>query len=132
MSNHKTVKLNIEGAFFETAQETLRDSGYFCGLLNQDWAEGDATNDTIFVDRDGSLFRFVLFYLLLAQLKNEADFYLLPKLSQLIERATRPRVKHPDYKLLDHEEFIRMSTINVRDAIASINIHGTSPKKEIL
>ncbi|KAG2234507.1 hypothetical protein INT48_007320 [Thamnidium elegans] len=123
MSNHKTVKLNIEGAFFETAQETLRDSGYFCGLLNQDWAEGDATNDTIFVDRDGSLFRF---------LKNEADFYLLPKLSQLIERATRPRVKHPDYKLLDHEEFTRMSTINVRDAIASINIHGTSPKKEIL
>ncbi|KAI9266191.1 hypothetical protein EDC94DRAFT_603075 [Helicostylum pulchrum] len=114
MPNHKTVKLNIGGTFFETTQETLRDSGYFCGLLNKNWAEGNTNNDTIFVDRDGFLFRFIL----------------LHRLTQLIETAMHQRQTKTEYKLLDHEEFTSMSTIDVREAMASINTYGMGPDKK--
>ncbi|GAA5805291.1 hypothetical protein HPULCUR_010806 [Helicostylum pulchrum] len=140
MPNHKTVKLNIGGTFFETTQETLRDSGYFCGLLNKNWAEGNTNNDTIFVDRDGFLFRFILLYLrtdeldvenkYLSSLKNEADFYLLHRLTQLIETAMHQRQTKTEYKLLNHEEFTSMSTIDVREAMASINTYGMGPDKK--
>ncbi|GAA5813860.1 hypothetical protein MFLAVUS_007347 [Mucor flavus] len=140
MSNHKTVKLNIGGTFFEISRKTLRDSGYFCGLLDENWAERNADNNTIFVDRDGFLFRFILLYLrtdaldveykYLSSLKNEADFYLLHRLSQLIERVMRQKQTKTEYELLDHEEFTRMSAIDVREAMASVNTWGMESKKK--
>lgn len=114
----KTVKLNIGGTFYETTQETLKDSGYFRNLLNEDWAEGNAVDNALFVDRDGLLFRYILLYLrtdelnikdkYLKSLKNEADFYLLPKLSQMIDRAMYQEPKRITYKLLEASELMNL------------------------
>ncbi|GAA5804170.1 BTB/POZ protein [Helicostylum pulchrum] len=118
MSKHKTIKLNVGGTFYETTQETLKGSGYFRNLLNEGWAEGNAVENTLFVDRDGFLFRFILLYLrtdeldikdkYLKSLKNEADFYLLPRLSQIIERAMYQEPKKITYKLLENDELARL------------------------
>lgn len=109
-------------------------------MLDENWAEGNANNNTIFVDRDGFLFRFILLYLrtdaldvenkYLSSLKNEVDFYRLPKLSQLTKRAMYQKQTKTEYELLDYEEFTRMSSINIRDALASVNTQGMEPKKK--
>ncbi|GAA5812084.1 hypothetical protein MFLAVUS_005534 [Mucor flavus] len=118
----KTVKLNIGGTFYETTQETLKDSGYFRNLLHEDWAEGNSVDNTLFVDRDGLLFWYILLYLraeelnikdkYLESLKNEADFYLLPKLSQMIDRAMYQEPKQITYKLLEIDELMNLHHVS--------------------
>ena len=90
------VRLRVGGAVFETTDSTLqRDDGMLARLQN----EVNADANEAFIDRDPTHFRHILNYLRgsptfpsseneLEQLQYEADFYLLPRLIQLIKHRT--------------------------------------------
>jgi hypothetical protein len=69
MSPKQKVKLNVGGKHFETTIETLTKyndgiNSYFKALFSRQWQlEKDAKDDSIFIDRDGVLFDYILQYL---------------------------------------------------------------------
>lgn len=95
MENVK-VKLDVGGTVYRTAKDTLRESGYLSNLVEGNWLEKIVSEKEIFIDRDGFLFRYVLLYLRTGEmdvdkqywksLRNEAEFYLIPKLSSMINK----------------------------------------------
>jgi len=93
------VNLNIGGKQFTTSVQTLKSctGSYFDVLLSGKWE----VKDTIFVDRNPSVFKFVLDFLrgekvpvdLLTplqclQLEKDAEFYQLPTLKDLFAKNT--------------------------------------------
>ncbi|KAG2195249.1 hypothetical protein INT47_007978 [Mucor saturninus] len=112
MTGADLAKLNVGGTNYVTTHDTLRESVYLTTLIDGEWDE--QTSDEIFIDRDGFLFRFILLYLrtgdfeiercYLKSLKNEADFYGIPALSNKIDKImdTKEEVL---YQLLTEEQF---------------------------
>jgi len=78
MSSKQKVKLNIGGEYFETTIETLMKHNeekisYFKALFSRQWQlEKDPKDQSIFIDRDGYLFGYILQYLRTG--KIEIDF----------------------------------------------------------
>ena len=104
MPGNQKVKLNVGGRLFQTTVETLtKYSGdkltYFKALFSRQWQlEKDPNDESIFIDRDGDLFEYILQYLrtgrtpidinhaLLRQdLTVEAQFYKLDALVNLLD-----------------------------------------------
>lgn len=123
-----TVRFDVGGRLFRTSLETLRESDFLHNLATGDWSEGLET-EPIFIDRDDFLFGYILMYLRTGDfnidkqhyqnLKNEADFFLLPRMSEKIDlliEETRP--KKMVYELIDEERLRVFSEIDVHDLVA--------------
>lgn len=100
MSDADIIRLNVGGVSYSTTRQTLssQPNSLLCRIV-----DGSSIPDsilslpdgTIFIDRDGDLFTFVLHYLRagklalpdgfkdLCRLKDEADFYKLDQLYEL-------------------------------------------------
>jgi hypothetical protein len=102
-SSKQKVKLNVGGVFFETTIETLTKysegtTSYFKVLFSRQWElEKDPKDESIFIDRDGYLFGYILQYcrtgkiaiepncgLLRRDLIIEAQFYIIDSLVDLL------------------------------------------------
>jgi hypothetical protein len=74
ISPKQKVKLNVGGRYFETTIETLTKhskgtTSYFKALFSRQWQlEKDPKDESIFIDRDGDLFNYILQYLRTDQL----------------------------------------------------------------
>lgn len=93
------ITLNVGSVIYETTRETLLrvEDSYFRGLLNSQFKKDDEESH-IFIDRDGDVFKYVLEYLrygtvhslldpgMKAKLLSEADFYLLPGLTEFLKK----------------------------------------------
>jgi len=104
MSPKQKVKLNVGGKHFETTIGTLTKysdgtTSYFKALFSRQWQlEKDPKDDSIFIDRDGVLFDYILQYFRTGQLSIddkdstlrqdltiEAEFYKIQTLINLIK-----------------------------------------------
>lgn len=104
MSPKQKVILNVGGSRFETTIDTLtkydtQTCAFFKNMFSQQWElEKDPADGSIFIDRDGYLFGFILQYLrtgsliidpkhdlLRCDLITEATFYSLPGLVELLQ-----------------------------------------------
>ncbi|CAO3692163.1 unnamed protein product [Rhizopus stolonifer] len=101
MNESETViQLNVGGDVIQTYSKTLYESRYFRMLLNNMRRVREMTVDgSIFIDRSKDLFKYVLQYLrfkklyidgkdqdFLGELEDEADFYEIKGLKELIQR----------------------------------------------
>lgn len=123
------VKLNVGGTMFQTTLHTLKESCALHNLAKGNWFEEMVGHKVIFIDRDSFLFRYVLLYLRtgdfeiekhhLKSLKEEARYYMLPKLSEKIDKMMRtpPEPNEIVYELLTEERFKRFSDINICDQV---------------
>ncbi|KAE8627162.1 hypothetical protein XENTR_v10006890 [Xenopus tropicalis] len=119
MSNQELVTLNVGGMKFSTLSATLRrfpDSRLARMLDNAD-REIRIINGHYFIDRDGSLFSYILDYVRTSQLslpsgfseferlQREAEFYQLLSLADLLSQDTlyRPRVEILEVRFLLQE-----------------------------
>lgn len=104
-SSH-TVHLNVGGTMHTTSWSTLlrHDNTYFTALHSSNSYYADNTsnnNNTIFIDRDGTIFNYILNYLrdnnlqfiqhcksieLLMRLHTESNYYLLTDLCNIIQQ----------------------------------------------
>ena len=124
LSSKQKVILNVGGEYFETTVETLTkvtDSAkaYFKALFSRQWQlEKDPKDESIFIDRDGHLFGFILQYfrtghlnidagdtLLRRDLIAEAKFYQIDHLVTLLQTTTssvrsETKTLFPNTKLL--------------------------------
>ncbi|KAH7680098.1 BTB/POZ domain-containing protein KCTD17, partial [Aphelenchoides avenae] len=112
--NGTWIRLNIGGKIFQSTKQTLcRDPDSFLARLCQEDAELPSVKDdsgAILIDRDPQYFDIVLHYLRTGFLKavenapveelvEEAEFYNLPLLSELIQKsaiATKPRKREQE------------------------------------
>jgi len=68
MSSKEKIKLNVGGEYFQTTIDTLiktneKTISYFQSLFSQQWKlEMDPKDGSIFIDRDGILFGYILQY----------------------------------------------------------------------
>jgi len=68
MSSKEKIKLNVGGEYFQTTIDTLikaneKTISYFQSLFSQQWElEMDPKDGSIFIDRDGILFGYILQY----------------------------------------------------------------------
>lgn len=105
MANDSIVKLNVGGVIYLTSETTLKSKSerlnYFDALLSGKFSP-TMIDGAYFIDRDGSIFQYILNYLRsghycfkiseipleisLYQLQEEANFYLIEDLITLIER----------------------------------------------
>ena len=97
--DNQIIDLNVGGSFYTTQLKTLlsEPNSLFSDIFETKKLEEIRDgNNRLFIDRDGSLFKYVLDYLrnkkLLLddsmekiRLKNEAEYYKLPNLVKLIE-----------------------------------------------
>ncbi|KAL9558468.1 hypothetical protein MBANPS3_000886 [Mucor bainieri] len=112
------IHLNVGGVNYTTLYKTISVSIFFQNLLMGIMGKTTAGDGSVFVDRDGKLFRDVLLYLRtsliftkdrekLQSLLLEAQFYqigeLETKLASLINDATQQEEAHPPiiWKRLD-------------------------------
>ena len=105
MSPNQKVKLNVGGRYFQTTMETLTKYtegtiSYFKALFSRQWQlERDPKDESIFIDRDGDLFEYILQYLrtevvpidldndlLRRDLTIEAQFYKIDTLVNILNR----------------------------------------------
>jgi hypothetical protein len=103
------VYLNVGGTVYTTTSDTLNNDGggYLSILVRNQSMEGRVQNTlskdgNIFIDRNGALFEYILDFLrngrlpsrlsdvLLVDLKDEATFYQIPELVQLLEDKLVP------------------------------------------
>ncbi len=118
MSPNERVKLNIGGKYFETTIETLTKQSeetttYFKALFSRQWQlEKDPKDETIFIDRSGDFFAYILNYLRTGQLiidnsdltfrRNltiEAEFYKIESLVNLLKiNDTKPQNHSPEQR----------------------------------
>jgi hypothetical protein len=83
MLPNQKVKLNVGGEYFETTIETLtkpneEKTSYFQVLFSRQWEiEKDPKDESIFIDRDGVLFNYILQYLRTGQLNIDPNDLLL-------------------------------------------------------
>ena len=111
LSTKQKVTLNVGGEYFETTVETLTkvtdsSKAYFKALFSRQWQlEKDPKDESIFIDRDGHLFGFILQYfrtgqvnidagdtLLRRDLIAEAKFYQIDSLISLLQTASGVRL----------------------------------------
>jgi hypothetical protein len=104
ISSKQKILLNVGGEYFETTIGTLTKGNentisYFQSLFSQQWQlEKDPKDGSIFIDRDGILFRYILQYfrtgqitidldnaLLRQDLLTEAEFYKIDSLVHLLK-----------------------------------------------
>ncbi len=141
-SPSERVKLNIGGRYFETKIETLTKHSegtrtYFKALFSRQWQlEKDPIDESIFIDRNGDSFAYILNYLRTGQLiindsdstvrRNliiEAEFYKIESLVSLLKMNDRKPPNHSleqrqfysDTKILssEHQEHLnRLYGIN--------------------
>ncbi|KAI8059680.1 BTB/POZ protein [Thamnidium elegans] len=122
------VKLNVGGTIYHTTKDTLRESEYLSNLVEGNWLEKLLRQREIFIDRDGFLFRYVLLYLRTGEvdidkqywksLRNEAEFYLIPKLSSMISKLLSK--EEIVFMLLDQQEFLNFSGIDISSNAGSL------------
>ncbi|OON18896.1 K+ channel tetramerization domain protein, partial [Opisthorchis viverrini] len=100
----QVLTLNVGGTLYTTTRTTLEHNpdSYLAKLLTNSSALRDV-NHNLFIDRDPSLFRYILDYCRygklciprnfdeLERLKEEASFYELNKLVDIISREMEPR-----------------------------------------
>tara|TARA_B100001989_G_scaffold252812_1_gene236365 strand:+ start:1520 stop:1867 length:348 start_codon:yes stop_codon:yes gene_type:complete len=90
------VTLNVGGCLYQTSKETLsKNNNYFRALV-----EHSSCEDIIFIDRDPSLFRYILNWLRgttvlpddtlsLKELLMESDFYCMEEMkNEIVEKLT--------------------------------------------
>ena len=135
MPSNTKVKLNVGGRFFQTTVETLTKSSdtrltYFKTLFSGQWqSEKDPKDDSIFIDRDGDLFEYILQYLrtgkipidinhdLLRQdLITEAHFYKLDSLVNLLNRNLSK-----DKSILKSQLSVQSKNLFIETKILSLN-----------
>ena len=146
-SSKQKVKLNVGGEFFETTIETLTEysegtTSYFKALFSRQWElEKDPKDESIFIDRDGCLFGYILQYLrtgkiaiepnrglLRRDLIIEAQFYIIdslvdllninqPKKENNIKSHLQPDLKnlYSDTKILSLNDQIELNKLNECD-----------------
>lgn len=101
-SNRLRLKVNVGGERFEISCSCIRGYSYFRALYSKTFAASDP-DGFYFIDRDPDSFAHIMAYLrtrsldltLLPeddrhQLREEAEFFLMPDLVQLIERFEAP------------------------------------------
>jgi hypothetical protein len=122
MSPKQKITLNVGGEYFETTIETLTKTNektisYFRSLFSQQWKlEKDPKDGSIFIDRDGVLFRYILQYfrtgqvvinfddaLLRRDLLTEAEFYQIDSLVQLLKTNVEKKMFYSNTKILSSE-----------------------------
>lgn len=133
MPSNTKVKLNIGGRFFQTTIETLTKYSdtrltYFKALFSRQWELGkDPKDDSIFIDRDGDLFEYILQYLrtdkipidinhdLLRQdLITEAQFY---NLDSLVNLLNRPQSKDKPISKPSNNLYMETKILSLKDQI---------------
>ncbi|XP_071175506.1 BTB/POZ domain-containing protein KCTD21-like [Mytilus edulis] len=101
----RVVKLNVGGVLYTTSKSTLTSvpQCYLCQLVTGAIRPLRDERGTIFIDRDGHIFRYVLNYLRskkltlpqgykeLAMLKEEAEYYDLCQLVFNVEKVLKSR-----------------------------------------
>lgn len=103
VEKEKKITIDVGGVCFVSLNTTLKKSPYLCNLIN-------ANEDYIFIDRDPTLFYYILNYLrsnmlylstddknLLEYLKDEATFY---GLDELVPRIQKCYVQNPIHELI--------------------------------
>ncbi|CAO3696848.1 unnamed protein product [Rhizopus stolonifer] len=118
------IKLNVGGKVFHTLKETLKRSPFFNTLLEGDM-QGHAMTEEgeIIVDKNGTLFEYVLSYLrtrnldwisdktLLQRLNVEADFYGLSDMKDAINvKLNTPKIV---YEVMSLENFRDKTRLHV-------------------
>ncbi|XP_053561003.1 potassium channel regulatory protein [Bombina bombina] len=109
MSNQEVVTLNVGGMKFSTLSSTLLrfPESRFAHMVDGSDREFRMVNGHCFIDRDGTLFSYILDYLRTSQLslpsdfsdyeklQREAEFYQLPNLSEQLSQDSvfRPRLE---------------------------------------
>ena len=116
------VYLNVDGQLFSTTVKTLTQSAspnYFTKLLSEKWSpETNASDNRIFIDRDGRLFDYVLKYLrtgevhiedkiIRKELITEAKYYKLPELEKKLTSTMGSTGAVPGY--VTHETANQLS-----------------------
>jgi hypothetical protein len=138
MSPKQKVKLNVGGIYFETTIETLTKYSegrisYFKSLFSRQWQlEKDPKDDSIFIDRDGDLFGYILQYLrtgklavdslcdlLRRDLINEVQFYNLDNLVDLLQigPSTKGNYVKLDQQLASKKLYSDTKILSVTDQI---------------
>lgn len=124
VNNTHTVHLNVGGTFYTTTWSTLLrvPNTYFHAMHNSNqW--GDSNDSTVFIDRDGSVFNYILNYMrdnnlhsiqhcknieLLTRLQTESQYYLLTDLSATIQERIDTLVQleytHATQQNMMHEQ----------------------------
>jgi hypothetical protein len=83
MSSGEKVKLNVGGRYYQTTIRTLTKhsegtSSYFKALFSRQWQlQKDPKDESVFIDRDGDLFGFILQYLRTGKISIDFDYDLL-------------------------------------------------------
>lgn len=143
MIDDAKIRLNVGGAIFETTTQTIKESEYLYNLVHGTWKESLPDISEIFIDRDGFLFRYILLYLrtdevdiekqYLKSLNNEAEFYMLPKLSEKINAIMNVKQKKIVYQLLNQSELASLSGMDVTTGLGLIDSRQTvKPDLELI
>ncbi|XP_056416340.1 potassium channel regulatory protein [Hyla sarda] len=119
MSNPEVITLNVGGMKFTTLTSTLLrfPESKFAHLLDGSDRDFRIVNGQYFVDRDGTLFNYILDYLRTSQLtlpsdfsdyerlQREAEFYQIPSLAEQLgqENFYRPRMEILEVRFLLQE-----------------------------
>nr|XP_032629985.1 potassium channel regulatory protein isoform X3 [Chelonoidis abingdonii] len=126
MSNQEIAILNVGGSKFTTWVSTLRrfPESRLARMLNGNDHEFRLVNGQFFVDRDGTLFNYILDFLRTLQLslptdfsdyqrlQREADFYELHSLADLLSQENllkpRPEILEVRFLLQETQAFFRV------------------------
>ncbi len=103
VEEEKKITIDVGGLCFVSLNTTLKKSPYLCKLIN-------SNEEYVFIDRDPTLFYYILNYLrsdmiylstddknLIEYLKNEATFYGLDELALMIPKCY---VQNPIHELI--------------------------------
>lgn len=141
------IQLNVGGYIYKTEAETLKRCPFIDSLLNT--VEKDCDTNSLFVDRNGRLFEYILNYLLhgkfnpptdlpeLSCLKDEAEFYGLDSLEKQIEQMVfteclkQTEVKERNYQVLTMQEFYSLSSVDLRHSEKQ-NLDTISKEYEVI
>lgn len=119
MSNPEVITLNVGGLKFSTLASTLLrfPESKFAHMMDGSDQDFRIVNGQCFVDRDGTLFNYILDYLRTSQLtlpsdfsdlerlQREAEFYQIPSLAEQLgqESFYRPRMEILEVRFLLQE-----------------------------
>ena len=134
------VTLNVGGVLYTTTRTTLTKypDCMLANMFSGKHTTATDANGNYFIDRDGSLFRYVLNFLRSAQLnlpedfkdldqlKNEADFYQLePLIALLTNRRNAASSKHFIYVLVECNDEITQLSLPVHAIDDYVRNHPT-------
>lgn len=158
MSEEIIVDLNIGGSYYTTSRQTIlstiNPNNLFHDLLEtKSKPIVHDSNQRIFIDRNGSLFKFVLDYLRnegrlvlpdnfdeLDRLKLEAQYYKMNHLEKLIDEQIQTNRSNRKQSILttdENDDYIDSATVPVgggggsgltTNTMASLDVHRNSTK----